>query len=462
MIAKIKLDEREYFSYIFFICKCEYRTKVIVYNKEENKFEFIEAFKNKYTSERVVYLFDYKEDDLISKKKITLNESVLEECIGYSWLIENIDLLNDIEAGIDVDEKYLEIARGLNSTIDVYRWHEVENQDDIDELLQIINSNNVTEEEVQSLSKCVSGAERPYVAILGGAKVSSKIKVIESLLTKVDYLIIGGAMAYTFSKAQGHTIGTSLCEDDQIDFANKCLEQGKGKLFLPIDRVISNDFENPTEIRTTSVEDLDIPEGFMGADIGPKTCELFADIIKKAKTVFWNGPMGIFEDERFAKGTIEVCKAITENQCRLIEAKAREAELECGYTVPSIAAWHIPTQEVFDVFEEKGYPVKEGFVLGATIEAQRGDFGAFYEKRWSNAASPDNFAERLKACGVNGVFVGHDHLVNTSVLWKDIRWTFGLKTGVYDYRPNGALGGTLIEIDNGEPAVRHIPSLVGY
>ena len=155
-------------------------------------------------------------------------------------------------------------------------------------------------------------------------------------------------------------------------------------------------------------------------------------------------------------------KAITENQCRLIEAKAREAELECGYTVPSIAAWHIPTQEVFDVFEEKGYPVKEGFVLGATIEAQRGDFGAFYEKRWSNAASPNNFVERLKACGVNGVFVGHDHLVNTSVLWKDIRWTFGLKTGVYDYRPNGALGGTLIEIDNGEPAVRHIPSLVGY
>ena len=170
----------------------------------------------------------------------------------------------------------------------------------------------LVEKEVQSLSKCVSGAERPYVAILGGAKVSSKIKVIESLLTKVDYLIIGGAMAYTFSKAQGHTIGTSLCEDDQIDFANKCLEQGKGKLFLPIDRVISNDFENPTEIRTTSVVDLDIPEGFMGADIGPKTCELFADIIKKAKTVFWNGPMGIFEDERFAKGTIEVCKAITE------------------------------------------------------------------------------------------------------------------------------------------------------
>ena len=157
----------------------------------------------------------------------------------------------------------------------------------------------LVEKEVQSLSKCVFDAERPYVAILGGAKVSSKIKVIESLLTKVDYLIIGGAMAYTFSKAQGHTIGTSLCEDDQIDFANKCLEQGKGKLFLPIDRVISNDFENPTEIRTTSVEDLDIPEGFMGADIGPKTCELFGDIIKKAKTVFWNGPMGIFESSRY-------------------------------------------------------------------------------------------------------------------------------------------------------------------
>ena len=137
MIAKIKLDEREYFSYIFFICKCEYRTKVIVYNKEENKFEFIEAFKNKYTSERVVYLFDFKEEDLISKKQIQLHSSILDDCMGYSWLIENIDLLNDIEAGIDVDAKYLEIAKGLNSTIDVYRWHEVESQEDIDELMDI-------------------------------------------------------------------------------------------------------------------------------------------------------------------------------------------------------------------------------------------------------------------------------------------------------------------------------------
>ena len=137
MIAKIKLDDREYFSYIFFICKCEYQTKVIVYNEEENKFEFIDVFKNKYTSERVVYLFDFKEEDLISKKQIQLHSSILDDCMGYSWLIENIDLLNDIEAGISVDAKYLEIAKGLNSTIDVYRWHEVESKEDIDELMDI-------------------------------------------------------------------------------------------------------------------------------------------------------------------------------------------------------------------------------------------------------------------------------------------------------------------------------------
>ncbi|MDR0832069.1 MAG: phosphoglycerate kinase [Bacillales bacterium] len=166
----------------------------------------------------------------------------------------------------------------------------------------------LVEKEVLALSKCVSNVERPYVAILGGAKVSDKIKVIEVLLDKVDVLIIGGGMSYTFAKAQGFKIGTSLLDEAQIDFAKNCLEKGKGKLLLPIDRIIANDFSNPSQVREDSA--ADIPDDFMGLDIGPKTRTLFANALKGAKTVFWNGPMGVFEDSRYDKGTIAICEAI--------------------------------------------------------------------------------------------------------------------------------------------------------
>ncbi len=155
-------------------------------------------------------------------------------------------------------------------------------------------------------------------------------------------------------------------------------------------------------------------------------------------------------------------RGITEGQCRFVEQKAKEAQKEAGLTVPAIVAYHIPTQEFFDAFEAKGYPVADGIVIGVTVAAHKGDFGAFYEKGYRIAASPEKFADRLRACGVNGVFVGHEHNTNTSVLWQDIRWTFGLKTGTYDYHTNGSLGGTLIEIDNGRLNVRHIPTLIGY
>lgn len=153
---------------------------------------------------------------------------------------------------------------------------------------------------------------------------------------------------------------------------------------------------------------------------------------------------------------------ISESQCQFLERRALEAAKEAGHTVPAIAAYHIPTKEFFDAFEEKGYHVFEGIVIGVTVPAHDGDFGAFYEKGSIPAPSPENFAVRLRECGVNGVFAGHDHLVNTSVLWRDIRWTFGLKCGTYDYHQNGSLGGTLLEIDNGELTVRHIPTVVGY
>ena len=154
--------------------------------------------------------------------------------------------------------------------------------------------------------------------------------------------------------------------------------------------------------------------------------------------------------------------SITEDQCLFIEKKAAQAKEEAGATVPAILAFHIATQDFYDAFEAKGYPQEDGFVLGVDVPAEDGDFGAFFEKGAKPCFSPENFAERLKAIGVKGVFAAHEHKANTSVVWKDIRWTFGMKCSTYDYHTNGSLGGTLIEINDGELSVRHIPTLVGY
>lgn len=166
----------------------------------------------------------------------------------------------------------------------------------------------LVEKEIEALSKCVEAKDHPYVAILGGSKVSDKIKVIEGLLDKADKIIIGGAMAYTFLKAQGYKIGNSLCEDEQLDFARLCLEKGKDKICLPIDHVISNDFVNPTEVINT--EGVDIKEGYMGVDVGIKTNKLYKQILEGAKVVFWNGPLGAFENPLYANGTKAICEAI--------------------------------------------------------------------------------------------------------------------------------------------------------
>ena len=166
----------------------------------------------------------------------------------------------------------------------------------------------LVEKEVNVLGKALNEPERPLVAILGGAKVSDKIAVIENLLKIADKVLIGGGMSYTFSVAQGGKIGTSLLEADRVELAKEFLKKGEGKLFLPVDTVVANDFSNPTEIKT--VKAGEIPDGFMGLDIGPETVELFKKQLEGAKTVFWNGPMGVFEDERFAVGTIEICKTL--------------------------------------------------------------------------------------------------------------------------------------------------------
>lgn len=157
-----------------------------------------------------------------------------------------------------------------------------------------------------------------------------------------------------------------------------------------------------------------------------------------------------------------VPKSITENQCRLIEGIAESVRAETGKTVPSIAAWHIPTADFFEAFEALGYPNEIGTVIGGTVPGRPGDFGAIFEKASLPATAPERFAERLAACGINGVFAGHHHNINTSVTWKGIRWTMGLKCGTYDYYLNGALGGTLITFAGGIPVVRHIPVLFGY
>lgn len=173
--------------------------------------------------------------------------------------------------------------------------------------------------ELKFLGEAVNNPDRPFVAILGGAKVSDKINVINALLDKVDTLIIGGGMSYTFLKAQGFTVGNSLLEEDKMDYALEMIEKAKEKgvkLLLPVDNVVGDRFSADAEPVTT--DDENIKDGYMGLDIGPKTAKLYADAIKDAKTVIWNGPMGVFEFENFAKGTIKVAEAMAESDATTV------------------------------------------------------------------------------------------------------------------------------------------------
>ena len=169
------------------------------------------------------------------------------------------------------------------------------------------------QKEIDFLGNAVNNPARPFVAILGGSKVSSKISVINNLLDKVDTLIIGGGMAYTFMKAQGGKIGTSLCEDDYLDYANDMIKKAadKGvKMLIPVDTVTADAFSNDANVKV--VDAGQIEDGWMGLDIGPKTRELFANAVKDAKTVVWNGPMGVFEMPNFAAGTVAVAQALAD------------------------------------------------------------------------------------------------------------------------------------------------------
>ncbi|MGG4457802.1 phosphoglycerate kinase [Brevibacillus porteri] len=167
------------------------------------------------------------------------------------------------------------------------------------------------EKEIRFMGGALSNPERPFTAIVGGAKVKDKIAVIENLLTKVDHLIIGGGMANTFLKAQGYGIGASLCEDDKLDLARTLMDQAKERgvqLLMPVDVVVADRFAADAEKKVVAIDA--IPEGWMALDIGPKTVEQYHSVIVESKTVVWNGPMGVFEMDAFASGTIGVAKAM--------------------------------------------------------------------------------------------------------------------------------------------------------
>ncbi|OUP69830.1 phosphoglycerate kinase [Anaerotruncus colihominis] len=170
------------------------------------------------------------------------------------------------------------------------------------------------QKEITVMGKALSDPKRPFVAILGGAKVSDKIGVINNLLDKVDTLIVGGGMAYTFAKAQGYSIGDSLCEDDKVELAREMLEKAKAKgvkLLLPVDNRVGDKFDADCSVKVVGSDN--IPDGWMGMDIGPETEKLFCEAIKGAGTVVWNGPMGVFEFDKFAGGTLAVAKAVADS-----------------------------------------------------------------------------------------------------------------------------------------------------
>lgn len=172
------------------------------------------------------------------------------------------------------------------------------------------------EREVDYLGRVLENPERPVVAIMGGAKISDKIEVITNLLTKVDALLIGGAMAYTFYRARNQPIGKSLMEEDKVELARKILDQARQSgvsLLLPVDHVVADKFDAKADTRV--VEENGIPEGWMALDIGPKSIALFGDKIRQAKTIFWNGPMGCFEMAPFARGTFAVAEAVANTRC---------------------------------------------------------------------------------------------------------------------------------------------------
>ncbi len=235
---------------------------------------------------------------------------------GQTLLLENLRFHAEEEAN---DEKF---AKQLSNLADYYvndafgsahRAHA--STAGITKFVKKSAAGLLMEKELQYLGRVLEHPEKPFIAILGGAKVSDKIAVIENLLTKVDTLIIGGAMAYTFLKAQGHAVGTSRVEDDKLDLARKILQDAKKrdvKLLLPVDHIAADKFDVSARSQTISAGQA-IPDNLMGLDIGPESAEQFSEEISRAATIVWNGPMGVFEMAPFAKGTFKIAHAVADN-----------------------------------------------------------------------------------------------------------------------------------------------------
>ena len=172
------------------------------------------------------------------------------------------------------------------------------------------------EREISVLGKTLSSPDRPFTAVLGGAKISDKLALVANLLDKCDKILISGGMSYTFQKAKGGNIGNSICDDEKIDELKALLLKAGDKIVLPVDDIVADKFENDAGVKT--VKAGEIPDGYMGMDIGPETVKLFSDIISKSKTVFWNGPCGVFEMSNFSKGTFAIARAMAESKAKTI------------------------------------------------------------------------------------------------------------------------------------------------
>lgn len=262
--------------------------------------------------------------ELMAKPVVKVNDSIGDEPKeaiealpeGGIVLLENVRFYKEEEAN---DEGF---AQSLADLADIYvndafgtahRAHA--STAGVAKFLKPAVSGYLMQKEIDIMGKALSNPEQPFVAILGGAKVADKLGVIQNLLEKVDALIIGGGMAYTFLKAQGMEIGKSLLDAEKIEFAKEMMAKAKAsgvKLLLPVDAVVTDDFKNPTMSKTVAVNQ--IPADLQGVDIGPETVKLFAKEIEGAKTVIWNGPMGVFELPQFAVGTKAVAEALTRSQ----------------------------------------------------------------------------------------------------------------------------------------------------
>lgn len=262
-------------------------------------------------------------NELLSGKVTMANDVIGEDAQAKVAALKNGEavLLENVRFHKEEEKNDPEFAKKLAAFADIYvndafgtahRAHA--STEGISHFVKTSVAGFLIEKELEIMGGALNNPKRPFVAILGGAKVSDKIGVINNLLEKVDKLLIGGAMAYTFIVAKGGKVGKSMLETDKVDLAKELLEKAAAKgveLYLPVDTVIAKEFKADAESKVCPT--MEIPDEWEGLDIGPKTAEIFADVIKSAKTVIWNGPMGVFEFPKFAVGTKAVAQALADN-----------------------------------------------------------------------------------------------------------------------------------------------------